>query len=82
MNTNPQTEREVYQTVPSKSRVQFTDELNNIISELTAVSDFIKRIGDDSYLLENDTPYGLHLIMGQCISNLKTISVGGSHETN
>ena len=50
------------------------DRLNNAISELTAVSDFIKRIGDDSQLLEEDTPRGLHLIMGECIAELKDIS--------
>jgi hypothetical protein len=74
MNTNPKTEREVYQTVPLKSRLQLTDELDHIIYEITAVSDFIKRIGDTSHLIENDTPIGLHFIMGRCISNLKTIS--------
>ena len=57
-----------------KERVQFTDQLNNTISELTAVSDFIKRIGDDSYLLETNTPLGLHLIMCRCISSLEKIS--------
>jgi hypothetical protein len=50
------------------------DRLNNAISELTAVSDFIKRIGDDSQLLEEGTPLGLHLIMGECIAELKDIS--------
>ena len=50
------------------------DKLNNTISELTAVSDFIKRIGDDSHLLEEETPQGLHLIMGECITELKKIS--------
>jgi hypothetical protein len=50
------------------------DRLNNAISELAAVSDFIKRIGDDSQLLEADTPQGLHLIMGGCIAELKKIS--------
>ena len=50
------------------------DRLINTISELTAVSDFIKRIGDDSQLLEADTPRGLHIIMGECIAELKKIS--------
>jgi hypothetical protein len=50
------------------------DRLNNTISELTAVSDFIKRIGDDSHLLEGETPQGLHLIMGECIAELKKLS--------
>ncbi|MDR0497956.1 MAG: hypothetical protein LBH42_10100 [Treponema sp.] len=50
------------------------DKLDNTISELTAVSDFIKRIGDESYLLEEKTPQGLHLIMGECIAELKKIS--------
>ena len=50
------------------------DRLNNTISELTAVSDFVKRIGDDNYLLEEETPQGIHLIMGGCIDELKKIS--------
>jgi len=73
MNTNTQTERETYQTVPFKNKIQFADQLNNTVSELTAISDFIKRIGDDSYLLESDTPLGLHLIIGRCVSDLKKI---------
>jgi len=51
------------------------DRLNNVISELTAVSDFIKRIGDDSYLLEEETPLGLHLFMVDCISNLRELEL-------
>jgi len=55
-------------------RLDLCDNLNNTISELTAVSDFIKRMGDDSHLLEEETPQGLHLIMGDCIAELKQIS--------
>ena len=54
--------------------IALCDKLNKTISELTAVSDFIKRIGDDSHLLEEETPQGLHLIMGECIAELKEIS--------
>jgi len=54
------------------------DKLNNVISKLAAVSDFIKRIGDDSFLLESSTPLGLHLILDECIDALKMI--GGGHE--
>jgi hypothetical protein len=50
------------------------DRLINTISELTAVSDFIKRIGDETHLLEDETPLGLHLIMCECIAELKKIS--------
>jgi len=50
------------------------DKLNDTISELAAVSDFIKRIGDESHLLEEETPHGLHLILGDCIAELKKIS--------
>ena len=53
--------------------LNLSDRLNNIISELTAVSDFIKRIGDESYLLEEQTPMGLHLFMGNCIDSLREI---------
>ena len=54
-------------------RMLHTNHVTMRFGGLTAVSDFIKRIGDDSYLLENDTPLGLHLIMGQCIYRLKNI---------
>ena len=47
---------------------------NGVFTTLTAVSDFIKRIGDEAHLLENETPQGLHLIMGECIAELKKIS--------
>jgi hypothetical protein len=47
--------------------------LNDTISKLTAVSDFIKRIGDESFLLEEQTPLGLHLFIGDCIENLKEV---------
>ena len=50
------------------------ERLIKTISELTAVSDFIKRIGDETHLLENETPQGLHFIMGECIAELKKIS--------
>jgi hypothetical protein len=54
------------------------DKLNNVISKLVVISDFIKRIDDDSYILESSTPLGLHLIMGECIDELKII--GGLHD--
>ena len=47
------------------------DTINIAIMKLTAVSDFIKRVGDDDYLLDDDTPYGFYLIMGDCIGTLK-----------
>lgn len=49
------------------------DRLNDTISKLTAVSDFIKRIGDESYLLEEQTPLGLHLFIGDCIDGLREV---------
>jgi len=54
--------------------IALRDKLNNAISELVAVSDFIKRIGDESHLIEEETPHGLHLILGDCIAELKEIS--------
>jgi hypothetical protein len=51
-----------------------TDQLNSAISRLTAVSDFVKRINNDSFLLEEETPLGLHLVMGDCIEELRKIS--------
>jgi hypothetical protein len=49
------------------------DTLMNAVSQLAAVSDFIRRIDDDSYLLDRDTPAGLHLIMAGCIAGLRQI---------
>jgi len=49
------------------------DTLNDIISELTAISDFIKRVGDEAYLLEEETPLGLHLFMVNCINSLREV---------
>jgi len=49
------------------------DILNNVVSKLGAVSDFVKRIGDDSYVLEKETPLGLHLIIDECIDTLVKI---------
>jgi len=60
------------------SKINKADKLNNVISKLGAVSDFVKRIGDDSFLLGSSTPLGLHLIMDECIDALKEI--GGLHE--
>jgi hypothetical protein len=37
------------------------------------VSDFVQRIDDESYLLDKDTPAGLHFIMTDCIASLRTI---------
>ena len=54
------------------------ESLIEIITKLNAVNDLVKRIGDDSFLLGNDTLYGLFLIIGDCIDNLKKI--GGIHE--
>jgi hypothetical protein len=55
------------------SNPEKSDVLNNVVFKLSAVSDFIKRIGDDSFLLDTSTPQGLHLIMDECIDDLKKI---------
>jgi hypothetical protein len=49
------------------------DRLMNIVSQLAVVSDFVQRLDDDSYLLDKDTPAGLHLIMLDCITDLRNI---------
>jgi hypothetical protein len=49
------------------------DVLANTISQLAVVSDFVQRIDDESYLLDRDTPAGLHLIMTGCIADLRKI---------
>jgi hypothetical protein len=49
------------------------DRLINIVSQLAVVSDFVQRLDDDSYLLDKDTPAGLHLIMIDCITDLRDI---------
>jgi hypothetical protein len=54
------------------------DILMNVVSQLAVVSDFVQRLDDDSYLLDKDTPAGLHLIMVDCIADLrKLIETGG-----
>jgi hypothetical protein len=53
--------------------VNACDVLINTISRLAVVSDFVQRIEDDSYLLDRDTPVGLHLIMTGCIADLRKI---------
>jgi hypothetical protein len=47
--------------------------LLNVVSQLAVVSDFVQRLDDDSYLLDKDTPAGLHLIMAGCIADLRNI---------
>jgi len=54
------------------------DRLNNVIAKLSSVNDFIKRIGDDNFILESSTPFGLHLIMDGCIEELE--GIGGLNE--
>jgi hypothetical protein len=49
------------------------DILLNVVSQLAVVSDFVQRLDDDSYLLDKDTPAGLHLIMIDCIADLRNI---------
>jgi hypothetical protein len=49
------------------------DVLMNIVSQLAVVSDFVQRLDDDSYLLDKDTPVGLHLIMADYIAALRNI---------
>jgi hypothetical protein len=49
------------------------DILMNAVAQLAVVSDFVQRIDDDSYLLDKDTPVGLHLIMTGCIADLRKI---------
>jgi hypothetical protein len=45
----------------------------NIVSQLAVVSDFVQRMDYDNYLLNKDTPAGLHLIMADCIADLRRI---------
>jgi hypothetical protein len=49
------------------------DRIMNVVSQLAVVSDFVQRLGDESYLLDKDTPAGLHLIMIDCIADLRDI---------
>jgi hypothetical protein len=53
--------------------VNVYDILLNTVAQLAVVSDFVQRIDDDSYLLDKDTPSGLHLIMTGCIADLRKI---------
>jgi len=63
-----------------KPHVKFSkaDRLNDVIAKLSSINDFIKRIGDDNFILEPSTPFGLHLIMNECIEELEEI--GGLNE--
>ena len=54
--------------------IALCDRLNNTISELVAVSDFVKRVGDENHLLDEETPHGLFLILSDCITELRKIS--------
>jgi hypothetical protein len=63
---------------PQKIKFSKADRLNDVMAKLSAVNDFIKRIGDDNFILESSTPFGLHLIMGECIEELEEI--GGLNE--
>jgi len=53
------------------NNINVCDKLHDIIYKLTAISDFSKRVGDDSYILEAETPQGIHLILGDCIDDLR-----------
>jgi len=53
------------------SNLNVCNKLYDIIYKLTAISDFSKRVGDDSYILEDKTPLGIHLILGDCIDDLR-----------
>jgi hypothetical protein len=55
------------------TEIRKADKLNDVISKLVVISDFIKRIGDENYILQENTPLGLYLIMGECIDELKII---------
>ncbi len=53
--------------------IDLADKMSDIVVKLSMVSDLVKRLGDDSYLIQKDTPLGLHLIIGECITILKEI---------
>jgi hypothetical protein len=55
------------------SELEKTDALNDAISKLCAVEDFIQSLGDPDFVLHKHTPNGLCLIMGECIAALKKI---------
>ena len=53
------------------------DMLIDVVSKLSAVSDFLKMIGCDPSLRKR-TPGGLCLVIGECIDAIQQI--GGIHE--
>ncbi len=57
----------------TERNIELEDKMIAVVVKLTAVSDFIERIGDKSYILQENTPPGLHLIMSECIKELKAI---------
>ena len=59
--------------INEKHAVEEADALNHVVAKLSVLCDFFKRMGDDSCLLDADSPLGLYLIMGDCIDTLKRL---------
>ena len=62
-----------------KNQLDREDVLYDVVSKLSAVTDFIRFIGDPHFTPRRHTPDGLCLIIGECVSALKTI--GGLHDS-
>jgi len=53
--------------------IEEEDALNCVVAKLSVFTDFFRLMGDDSILLDANTPLGLYLIMGECIDTLKKL---------
>jgi hypothetical protein len=50
-----------------------TSQLEKVLWKLSAISDFIVTINNPAYALNEETPDGLHVMMQECIRELKTL---------
>ena len=60
-----------------KCRMETTDALDEVVSKLCAIRDFMQ-VFDDNFCMHKSTPVGLSVIIGDCINSLNQI--GGSHD--
>jgi hypothetical protein len=55
-----------------------SDTLDEVVAKLYAIRDFFQLVNNSGCILSKQTPYGVSLVMGECIDILKTI--GGIYD--
>jgi len=65
------------ESIIEKSPVDEADALYYVTAKLSVLGDLLKRLGSDFPLLDDDTPLGLNLILGECIDTLKKLGERG-----